>query len=1338
MTCLAAPGEVQNLKPQSAHVPNTPSQISLIEMSWDLPEGYTEVEGYYYIFSTASQFTLDEDTTSALSLVDTAYASSDYSGSNDISIYFYVAAVVYDEYYDEEIGATARYQYPLRIDTESPSNASLSASQYVNTQTINLTIGGFGSTGDATQVYLSNTNFGESGQWDDIVSQTRTWPLSIGEGRKTIYARFKDDAENSFDKSIFTIFDETSPRSSLTNTVSDYTSSQIIPITVTFNDPKAVGIDEISGFDAFSLTTTDFTVLNGTITNLSEVYSSDYTKLYTLILCPVAEGFVSLTIPEGIITDRADNANTQSEPLQFTYDKTRPSVILSTSASQATNQSPIQITATFNEPITGFESIDISVTNGNVSDLNAISNNQIYTFLVTPQSNGQVSLCILENSVSDGASNTNIASSELSRTYDSQPPGLTITSEILHDSITERSPIGMTITFSEPVYQFIISDITFTNASGNQMTGENDQYSFELVPSMPAGLTQVGVQVIVNANVTKDAAQNNNLASQAFSFTYTTERPGVNIQSDVSQSAMPDPILLTIYFNRPVSGFDVTDLDVNNANISNFMSYNGDGSYTSLYTCILTPTSQHNATVAIAANIAQNEGGYTNTASATFEYDINDPPTLSSISYDLIINEDTISSSIPLTIDDADSDLLTITTTAEFANQITLCHSEDPDNCSHLLSLKNQTIGVYNLTIEPKANHDVPFTVTIMVSDPHGLTDTTDILLSIQAVNDPPVITLSGSTSVYTENASAIMIDDSSTIQDIDSMNFNSGYLYGVISENANSLDCLSIAEVAGIAVDDLTITYNGTSIGVLSDNAGSASTLTITWIADAATLTAVQTVARAISFKSQSDNPVGGNRTFSIQLSDGDGGNAVSIAKTKVLNVLAVNDPPRLTLTSSTPQRYTENDSPVSIDDNASFTDVDTTNFSSGTVTIQISQNKTENDRLGIRHVGFDAGQIGISGNAVQYANTTIGTFTGGGSETLVITFNPLADNAKTTEVLRHITFETISDNPSLLTRTVEIVMTDGNSESCTSNVATRYIQIQAIQDAPTIQFQTTPLVFTENESKKYLDSDVLVTDIDSLSFNGGYVLANLDENATSDDSLSLSPTNGVSINDNTVLYHDVQIGSYSADALGHELTITFDSASGPITATAILQSIAYLYAGDDPTQNREVTVSVSDGEAVQVATQTVQIVPVNDLPDGLLMNGDESVNVESDLPIGSTVAFFSANDIETASEGFIYTLVSGSGDDDNEYFTIEGNQLKTVSWLPIGTQDTLSIRVQVQDEHGGVDINIFTIHLPDINIFTTIPTLSEWGMIFFMSLLMIMGIYKMNQKRRSEWVSF
>jgi len=873
---LSAIGPVQSLSPQSAHEMNDPSQESLIEMVWDLPEGYTSVTGYYYIFTDESNFTLDETTTTELNLelINTAYASQDYTGANDVSVYVYVAAVAYDEEtYQEGIGETTSFG-PIRVDTVAPNNAGVSVEQYINSDTATLSIGGFGNIGDATQMYISNVNYETSNDWETIVA-SKPWPLEGGEGKKTIYVRFKDDAGNTSDESVFTVYDTTAPTTSIISDTPTETNSDSFPITIIFHDPTDIGVNEISAFGNLSLETASISVTNATLSDLTNISSgNNATAIYQVTVSPQNQGKVSVQVLADAIEDQAGNGNTLSNVLSLTYDTVRPQVTISSPTSANTNQSPLPVTITFSEPVTSFDQTDVQVMNGTINNFTSSGDNIHYTLTVTPIADGTISVNIAASSASDAAGNTSTIAQTFTRSYDSTAPSVTISASIANHSLTEKSPIAFTFVFSETVYEFIQADINIQNASIDDFSGLTQTYHVNVYPIVPLGLTRVSVQVQINAAVATDIAGNDNTVSNAFQLTYTTERPTVSLTSELSSSITPQAIVLTITFNRPVDNFSSAGVTVINGAISNLVGINGDNAYTDIYRCTLTPDSQMDVQVKVKENVAQTSSGYTNTASSTLVYDINDPPDIAVLIPQIETPEDTCSPAIPITIADADNDPLTVTVQGDHIKQYTLVQA-DPTHLS--------------LTVQPKNNYNGQFTVLLVVTDPYDLSQTTSFSLQVTPVNDAPALTFPTTPMTYTENDAPQQIGPDSVITDIDSPTFDNGRMVVVITENATEHDCLSLISSSSIEITDTTIFHSSVIVATYTESSNHQQiTITFNSVCTPVTATAI---LQHLVYKNTSDHPQTQNRQISVWISDG----TDEILAVQPMQVIEVNDMPQI-----------------------------------------------------------------------------------------------------------------------------------------------------------------------------------------------------------------------------------------------------------------------------------------------------------------------------------------------------------------------------------------------------------------------------------------------------------
>jgi hypothetical protein len=118
----------------------------------------------------------------------------------------------------------------------------------------------------------------------------------------------------------------------------------------------------------------------------------------------------------------------------------------------------------------------------------------------------------------------------------------------------------------------------------------------------------------------------------------------------------------------------------------------------------------------------------------------------------------------------------------------------------------------------------------------------------------------------------------------------------------------------------------------------------------------------------------------------------------------------------------------PIGIDGQGRLEDVDATNYDGGTLTVTLTANGNAADRLEIRNAGTNAGQIGVTNTEVLYEGNVIGTFTGGLNLTpLVVTLNTNSTLAAVQQLLRSVTFGTVTNVASLATRSASVALSDG-----------------------------------------------------------------------------------------------------------------------------------------------------------------------------------------------------------------------------------------------------------------------------------------------------------------------
>ncbi|GAA4363055.1 hypothetical protein GCM10023185_31480 [Hymenobacter saemangeumensis] len=130
-------------------------------------------------------------------------------------------------------------------------------------------------------------------------------------------------------------------------------------------------------------------------------------------------------------TDAAGNVSPNSNTNTFTVDTTAPTVAVSSTASNPTNSSPIPVTVTFSEAVSGFVAGDVTVSNGTVSGFSG--SGSVYTFNVTPTAGGTVTVNIAAGVAQDAAGNGNTAAPTFTITYNAPVTASTWTGAVSTD-----------------------------------------------------------------------------------------------------------------------------------------------------------------------------------------------------------------------------------------------------------------------------------------------------------------------------------------------------------------------------------------------------------------------------------------------------------------------------------------------------------------------------------------------------------------------------------------------------------------------------------------------------------------------------------------------------------------------------------------------------------------------------------------------------------------------------------------------------------------------------------------------------------------------------------------
>ncbi len=270
-------------------------------------------------------------------------------------------------------------------------------------------------------------------------------------------------------------------------------------------------------------------------------------------------------------TDKAGNVAT-SGTLQVTIDATKPNVGMSSAVGNPTATTPIPVTVTFSEPVSGFTIASIVPGNGTVG--NFAGGPTVYTFDLTPTSPGPVSADIAAGVATDVAGNTNTVATQFNRTFD--PSALSVTITPVAPDPRNTSVSSIQIVFNKAVTGFDLPDLSLKRNAGAELlpgaatltSGDNITWTLGNLSGLTA---TAGTYVLflnhLGSNI-KDAANNPLTSDATESWVTDTTAPDVTINQAATQ---PDPVTgptattvinFTAVFTKPVVAGTFTNSDV--------------------------------------------------------------------------------------------------------------------------------------------------------------------------------------------------------------------------------------------------------------------------------------------------------------------------------------------------------------------------------------------------------------------------------------------------------------------------------------------------------------------------------------------------------------------------------------------------------------------------------------------------------------------------------------------------------------------------------------------------------------------------------------------------------
>ena len=332
--------------------------------------------------------------------------------------------------------------------------------------------------------------------------------------------------------------------------------------------------------------------------------------------------FAGTVIEDGLYTvtvyakDAAGNESRKSSRM-WNLDTVAPSVEFKNELPSHFNaeSSPVEMIVVFSEPVTNFTATSVSVVNGTVGEpvkVDGAENANTYRFTVTPDADGEVSLCIPAGVVADAAGNINEVSRALTGVYDNTRPAVTISSDVPSRFNEEKSPMTVEVLFSEAVTGFSNTALTVDNGTVGAITpveNKENAYQMTIVPSKDGE-----VSVRMDADKVFDEAGNGNIESDSLKRMYDTTSPVVILESETPEPFSGNHVFtVKASFSEALSDFTVDMITVVNGTVdAEPIAVDG---FENVYTFTISPEGDGEVSVQIRENKVEDLAGNGNVIS---------------------------------------------------------------------------------------------------------------------------------------------------------------------------------------------------------------------------------------------------------------------------------------------------------------------------------------------------------------------------------------------------------------------------------------------------------------------------------------------------------------------------------------------------------------------------------------------------------------------------------------------------------------------------------------------------------------------------------------------------
>nr|WP_240523340.1 tandem-95 repeat protein [Polaromonas sp. AER18D-145] len=513
------------------------------------------------------------------------------------------------------------------------------------------------------------------------------------------------------------------------------------------------------------------------------------------------------------------------------------------------------------------------------------------------------------------------------------------------------------------------------------------------------------------------------------------------------------------------------------------------------------------------------------------------------------------------------------------------------------------------LVFTPASNFNgaVPtFTYTVTSG---GVTETANVNVTVTPVNDAPTLTVSAASPNFTEGsglaqAAPVSVFSGATVSAIEAGQNITGLRFTVsgLLDGANE----------SIVVDGRTITLAASSSGTTVTNGlgyivtVSGGMATVVLLGGSMSAAAAQTLVNGISYQNTNVNePTAGSRTFTLtQIKDSggttDGGvDTTALSASSTVNVVPLNDAPTLTATARNPavtETATAGDQAPAdlVFSGAAVNTVESgQTITSLTFTVSGLQDGANETIL------VDGRTINLGASVAGWTTTNGLVFTStvsGGTATVTLSGASL-NAAQAQTLVNAISYNnTAVDNPTAGVRTFTLTqiqdsggtLNGGVDTSATSVAST--VTVVATNDAPVLDLDasatgtgySTTFIYAGGEAAvKIVDSDVLITDVDSQNIASVTIDISTNFNDRGTDSLAFNNINPAKFTST----YNATTGTLVISTIGGQTATLAEY-------QAALREVTFDNINANRARTRSVDITVTDAQGATSNTATTSIV--------------------------------------------------------------------------------------------------------------------------------------------------